>query len=269
VAASTIRAQPSQSPIWNNEKLNYIKYPVNKKIPGYHHSFFYKDENVIKDVSDWIRSNGRVTQPEFELAAGQSSAFRLFIARWSIPAVTSLVLVVSYLLLTANKIEALSGPKFDLADNVPNIQNAGSPVLEIDEAFKKNADLLGLDTPEVRDSSITVRRNATCVVEGMVTFFNWDTSFEINLHEFRMLSAAELKDEFYQRESVEYGGKRFFDDYQREIWDWNSSHGKQVTFLRQFRNKLSTPTARLAVRVWNQSDQPARVVSKLYAECSQ
>jgi hypothetical protein len=268
VASSTIRAQPSQLPYWHNESLKYVNYQPNKRIPGYRHSFFYSDENVIADVAAWIRSGGVVTPPPVKRAVGKPSALALFIAQWFIPALTSLAMVVSYILIATNKMDRLKSMKFNRAESVTSIKNAGPPVLEFDEVFTKKPKYLGLAPPVVREAALKVPNNGICTVEGTIMFSNWNTSFEINIHGFRMLSTSEMKDEYYQRNSVEYGGKRVADAHQ-DIWSWNSSRGKQVDFLRQFRNQLSNLPSKLTIHVWNSSPNPARVVSKLYAQCSQ
>ena len=59
VAASTVKIQPSQSPPWSVNSSYKLEYVPDRGTKGYRHSFFYRDEHVIKDVATWIRSHGQ------------------------------------------------------------------------------------------------------------------------------------------------------------------------------------------------------------------
>jgi hypothetical protein len=177
-------------------------------------------------------------------------------------------MIASYSWLTLVKINEVSGVKLDLASGVSPIQNPAPLVLEVDRSFDGTKEGLLDSKPHVLETALSVRGGSTCVVEGEATLSNWDTSLEIDVHALRPLSPAEGEDQFYKDNSVEVGGQRFYDQYQRNIWDWNSSRGKEVHFRRRFRNELPARSGRLALRVWNNSKSPTKGLIRIYAQCS-
>jgi hypothetical protein len=223
---------------------------------------------VIEDVASWIRSNGNeATASAFHLAAKPRPAFQDFVRRWSIPALASIAMTVSFVWLTLDRIHKASGVKYDLASDVTSIQQSAAPVLKIDQTFASKKGRYSDYPPDVLDTSFRVPLGGTCVVEGEATLTNWRTDLEINVHGRRPLTAAEETEASYAH-SVLVGGHRFFDSYQGNIWYWTSSHGKIVHFRLRFHNELSAPTAWLEMRVWNMSDDAARLAIVMYAKCS-
>ena len=136
VAASTVRVRPSRAPPWDDNKTCRVKYPPNKSIRGYRHSFFYSDEHVIDDVATWIQRNGQNAGCAVWRAAKERTAVQAFVLRWFVPAVASIAMIASFSWSTLAEIRALSGVKFDLASDTSPIRGGAAPVLEVDRNIK-------------------------------------------------------------------------------------------------------------------------------------
>jgi hypothetical protein len=268
LAASTVWIRPSQVPAWDSSKSCQVKYPPNKRIRGYRHCFFYSDEHVIEDISNWIRQNGHPGCPVSAGVAKPRTAVQTLIAQWTIPVAASIAMVASFTWPTVSEIINLSRSTSDFATGTNPIRDHSVPVLDINQTIKEAwyptiPATPGSLTPYTYsafppkmgvgefDIALSVSPAAVCVIEGEATLSDWNMYLTIYLYEPRPPPEAAEKEV-----------------PQMIIWNWRAKDGKEVRFRRRFRNYLPPGKTKFLLRVTNESTSPHPVMVKMYGQCS-